>query len=126
VETQTSIRDYLTGEKVIQTFFLAYLNVSDFYMAYTEKEFGKGFVDLYLEPFFIKYDDIPHAYLIELKYIKQSEFSKELLQEKIAQAKTQLQQYATAPSMIKGIKGANLTCGILVFNGWELVYCEDT
>ena len=32
IEQQTSIRDYLNGEKVIQGFLLAYLNVSNFFL----------------------------------------------------------------------------------------------
>jgi hypothetical protein len=125
VEKQTSIRDYLTGEKVVQTFLLAYLNVTDYYITRTEEEMGKGFVDLYLEPFFPKYDDIKYGYLIELKYIKRTEFTDELLQAKIKEAKNQLQQYATDPRVVQqSSKGVNLISVILVFCGWELVHYE--
>ncbi len=58
VDKQTSIRDYLNGEKVIQTFLLTYLNVTDYYLTRSEEEMGKGFVDLYLEPFFSKYGKV--------------------------------------------------------------------
>jgi hypothetical protein len=125
VEKQTSIRDYLTGEKVIQTFLLAYLNVTDYYITRTEEEMGKGFVDLYLEPFFPKYDDIKNGYLIELKYIKRTEFTEELLQAKIKEAKNQLQQYATDPRVVQSSKGVNLLSVMLVFCGWELVHYEE-
>ena len=50
-------RDYLTAEKVIQGFLLAYLNISDFYISRTEKEMNKGFADIFLEPFLAKYPD---------------------------------------------------------------------
>jgi len=124
VEKQTSIRDYLSGEKVIQTFLLAYLNVTDYYLTRTEEEMGKGFVDLYLEPFFAKYEKVKYGYLIELKYITRSQFTSELLQEKILDAKNQLQQYATDPRVIKGNRGVNLISVMLIFSGWELVHCE--
>ncbi len=123
VEKQTSIRDYLTGEKVIQTFLLAYLNVTDYYTTRTEEEMGKGFVDLYLEPFFPKYDDINYGYFIELKYIKRSEFTDTLKQEKIDEATTQLQQYATDPRVAQN--RVNLIGVMLVFCGWELVHYEE-
>jgi hypothetical protein len=125
VEKQTSIRDYLSGEKVIQTFLLAYQNVTDYYITRTEEEMGKGFVDLYLEPFFAKYDKIKYGYLIELKYLTRTEFTEELLQSKIDDAKTQLQQYATDPRVIKSNRGVNLTSIMLVFRGWELVHYEE-
>lgn len=83
MDRQTLIRDYLSGENVIQTFLLAYLNVTDYYLRRTEDEMGKacpelvegGFVDLYLEPFWQKYPDVRHGYLIELKYVPRSEWS---------------------------------------------------
>jgi len=125
VEKQTSIRDYLSGEKVIQTFLLAYLNVADYYISRTEVEMGKGFVDLYLEPFFLKYEGVKYAYLIELKYITQSQFTSKLLQENVEEAKSQLQQYAKDARVIKGSRGVNLISVVLVFRGWELVFCEE-
>ncbi|OAD20810.1 protein containing DUF1703, partial [Candidatus Thiomargarita nelsonii] len=97
VEKQTAIRDFLSGEKVIQTFLLAYLNVADYYISRTEVEMGKGFVDLYLEPFFPKYEDVKYAYLIELKYITQSKYTSKVLQEQVKEAKNQLRQYASDP-----------------------------
>ncbi len=124
VEKQTSIRDYLTGEKVIQTFLLAYLNVTDYYITHTETEMGKGFVDLYLEPFWAKYNDVKYAYLIELKYLTRSEFTEDLMKAKLAEAKTQLQQYATDARVIKQNRGAPLLCLALVFSGWELKAME--
>ncbi len=124
VEKQTSIRNYLSGEKVIQTFLLAYLNVTDYYFTRTEEEMGKGFVDLYLEPFLAKYEKVKYGYLIELKYITRSKFTSELLQEKIKEAKNQLQQYATDPRVIKGNRFVTLISVMLIFSGWELVHCE--
>ncbi len=125
VEKQTSIRDYLSGEKVIQTFLLAYLNVTDYYITRTEEEMGKGFVDLYLEPFLAKYVKVKYGYLIELKYITRGDFTQELLQEKIEAAKNQLQQYATDSRVIEGNRGINLRLIMLIFSGWELVHLEE-
>jgi hypothetical protein len=124
VNKQTSIRDYLTGEKVIQTFLLAYLNVTDYYLTHSEAEMGKGFVDLYLEPFLEKYQQVKYSYLIELKYIKRSDFSESLLQQHIVDATQQLQQYA-ADSRLKKTDGTELKLIMLIFNGWELVHCQE-
>ena len=125
VEKQTSIRDYLTGEKVIQTFLLAYLNVADYYTTRTEEEMGKGFAYLYLEPFWPKYPDVKQRYLIEIKYIKRGEFTQDLLREKLAQAREQLERYSTDPRVIEGNEGAKLTCLALVFCGWELKVARE-
>jgi hypothetical protein len=121
VAEQTSIRDYLTGEKVIQTFLLAYLNVTDYYLTRSEQEMGKGFADLYLEPFWPKHRDVAYSYLIELKYIPRGVFSEQMLQDKLAEAATQLQQYTDDPRLRHSV---NLTCVALVFSGWELKAAE--
>ena len=75
IDKQTAIRDYLNGEKVIQGFLLAYLNVTNFYIIQSESDMNKGFSDIYMEPFIAKYPDLKYSYLIELKYISRKEFS---------------------------------------------------
>jgi hypothetical protein len=63
------IVDYLSGEKVTQGFWSAYLNVTDYFLTWSEREMGKGFADLYLESFLVRFPDMRYGYLIELKYI---------------------------------------------------------
>ncbi len=120
VEKQTSVRDYLGGEKVIQTFLLAYLNVTDYFITRSEAEMGKGFAGLYLEPFLAKYPALNYAYLIEVKYIKRSEFTDEKMKEQLAEAKTQLKKYAADEEIIRRCGGAELKRIALVLSGWEL------
>ncbi len=124
VQEQTAIRDFLKGEKVIQTFLLAYLNVTDYYLTRTEVEMGKGFVDLYLQPFWAKYDDIPYTYLIELKYLTKGQGSEEEIDQALTEAESQLQQYATDARVVQGRRGGTVICVALVFCGWELVRAE--
>lgn len=124
VEQQTSVRDYLEGEKVIQGFLLAYLNVTSYYLTWSEREMGKGFADIYLEPFLARFPDMRFGYLIELKYLKRSEFSKEKLQEAVKEAKDQLECYA-ADEWIQALSPkVTLKRLILVYNGWQLVHRE--
>ncbi|MFN8486709.1 MAG: AAA family ATPase [Caldilineaceae bacterium] len=124
VKQQTSIRDYLNGEKVIQGFLLAYLNVSNFFLTWPEREMGGGFVDLYLEPFLARYPDMKFGYLLELKYIARSEYNEAKLKEKIAEAAEQFKKYAHDERIRKVREQTTVICLILVYNGWELVYCE--
>ncbi len=46
---QTGIRDYISGEKVVQGFLAAYLSVTDYYVFRSEAELGKGYADIALE-----------------------------------------------------------------------------
>ncbi len=125
IKQQTSIRDYLNGEKVIQGFLLAYLNVSHFFLTWPEHEMGNGFVDLYLEPFLARYPDIRYGYLIELKYTARSEFNDLKLKEKIAEASTQLENYAHDHRIHEIAKRTQLKFLILVYSGWELVHQQE-
>ncbi|KPA12549.1 hypothetical protein MHK_007241, partial [Candidatus Magnetomorum sp. HK-1] len=125
IEKQTAIRDYLNGEKVIQGFLLAYLNVVDFYITQSEAEMNKGYSDIYMKPFLAKYPDLPYSYLIELKYISKSEYSAKKQQEKIQDAQEQLDQYEQSDRVKNSICSTHLKKIILVYKGWELVYCEE-
>jgi hypothetical protein len=124
IEKQTAIRDYLNGEKVIQGFLLAYLNVADFYITQSESEMIKGYSDIYMEPFLSKYPDLKYSYLIELKYLTRSEYCEDKLQEKIKDAQQQLDQYAVSDRVKCSIGSTQLIRIILVYKGWELDYCE--
>jgi hypothetical protein len=125
VQKQTSVRDYLEGEKVIQGFVLAYLNVTDYYLTWSERELGKGFADLYLEPFLARFPDMRYGYLIELKYITHGEFSDAALHSSIKEAKRQAMQYADDERIRKMSKQVTLKKLVLVYNGWELVHREE-
>ncbi len=122
---QTAIRDYLGGEKVIQGFLLAYLSVTQHYLTWSERELGKGFADIYLEPSLTRFPDMPFGYLIELKYLPRSEFSDDALQKTIAAAAEQLQRYAGDTRLREMAQRVTLKRLILVYNGWELVYREE-
>ncbi|KPA17896.1 putative AAA-ATPase [Candidatus Magnetomorum sp. HK-1] len=125
IDRQTSIRDYLNGEKVIQGFLLAYLNVTDFYITQSESDMNKGFSDIFMEPFISKYHDLQYSYLIELKYISRNDYSEKKQLEKIKDAKKQLNQYSKSERIIKSIGNTKLKKIILVYKGWELDYCEE-
>lgn len=119
---QTSIRDYLSREKVIQGFLLAYLNIADYFLIWSEKEVGGGFADFYLEPFLAQYPNMHFGYLVELEYIARNEFNDDKLQEKIKEAKKQLAQYANDPRLQKIAGKVTIKPIILIYNGWELAY----
>jgi len=122
VKQQTSVRDYLGGEKVIQGFLLAYLNVTYFFIPWSEREMGGGFADIYLEPFLARYPDIQYGYLIELKYLPRSEDKEARLPALIAEAEAQLRRYLADERVQKVAARVTLKGVVLVYHGWELVY----
>lgn len=122
IQQQASVRDYLQGEKMIQGFLLAYLNLSPYFVCHSEKEWGGGFVDLFLAPFFFRYADMKHGYLIELKYLKRGEDSQERRQAVVTAAEAQLRRYVGDEKVRSQMGKATLHTLVLVYHGWELVY----
>jgi len=109
----SKIRDYISGESFVKGFLAAYFSLNPYYEVSTEKESGKGFVDIYLHPIT---PDVPYPAAIELKYIKRNELTEALLTEKTAEAVAQLQRYQLPD---------NAVLVVLVFHGWELVKVLD-
>ena len=113
IKSSTSIRDYIDGENFVKAYMLAYLNLNTFYELKSEVESNKGYIDILLEP--VK-EEVPYGVIIELKYIKRSEFNQNILEKYINQAKKQLNQYDMGSRYMKIA---------LVFKGWEMVCCEE-
>jgi len=114
IEKNSKVRDYIDGENFVKGFLVAYLSLSPFYAVLTEVERNKGFVDILLRKAPNIEDEITEG-IIELKYISRSKFTQELLNKKVADAQKQLEQY--------GVQSNEMGV-IVVFNGWEMVYCE--
>jgi hypothetical protein len=114
IKERSKVRDYITGENFVKGFFVAYLGLSPYYAVLTEEERNKGFVDIYLKKAPNVEDDITEG-LIELKYIPRSKYSEDKLDEYVKEAKKQLVQYSPQNSEM-GV--------VVVFKGWEMVYCE--
>jgi Predicted AAA-ATPase/PD-(D/E)XK nuclease superfamily len=122
VKNQTSVQNYLAGEKVIQGFLLAYLNLTDYFLPKTEMEMNKGFADIFLEPFWARFPDMGYGYVIELKYIKRGELTQDMLEKKIAEAGEQLNKYAQDDHVVRAMSKGKLKKIVLVYHGWEMVY----
>ena len=137
-----SLRDLITGEKSIQAFLNVYLGLSNLYIIHAEKEFGKGFVDLLLEPFIARYQGIQYSYLLEIKYIKpdvgkkviteggdlkkvETQFKPEIEKMALA-AEQQLKKYSSDEKLKKILDRTKLIKLMLIFSGHELVYIGDS
>lgn len=77
-----------------------------------------------MAPFFAKYPHLTYSYLVEVKYVTRAEFTANKLTAALQASKTQLQQYATDPRIIKRSQGSQLIKVALVFAGWELKALE--
>jgi hypothetical protein len=124
IARQASVRDFLQGEKMIQGFLLAWLNLSPYFRVFSEAEQAGGFVDLYLAPFYVRYPDMRHAYLIELKYVSRAEDSPAKRARLLEDARAQLRRYGGDARVREPLGEAKLHAIVLLYSGWELVHRE--
>ena len=128
---QTSVRDFMDGEKTVQMFHLVYLNLLNYFVVHSEAEMGKGFVDLWLQPNFIVRPNMKHSYLVELKYVPRAQEAEAknpqsaLVQKINAEAEAQLQRYATDSRILASLGTAKLHLLRVIYCGWEMVSCEE-
>ena len=123
IAAQTSVRDCLEGEKMIQGFLAAYLGVAPHFAFHTERELNKGYADLCLEPLLAQYPDVPYGYVIELKYLKRSE-SPTQVSAAIREATAQLRQYLSDDRLARQYPSVRFIGLAIAFHGWEMVAYE--
>ena len=110
-ETLSSMdnRDYQNfDEKIIKMLLTGILLPSDFLMLKSEYPVEKGYIDIALFP---KNIQAP-IMLLELKYMKSSNFTEQKLQNKRNEAYNQLQNYGSA----REFKGSDIIKWILIFS----------
>jgi len=113
-------RDFMRfDEKYVKIVMLTYFMMSKIYYVKSEYEVENGYIDIALlpRPGVIT----PYNAILEIKYIKKSDYCKELLDEKVTAAKAQLARYTDS---IELSSMENLLKWVLVFSGDEVVYSE--
>ncbi len=125
IARQTSIRDYIDGEKVIQGFLAAYLGATEHFVFHTERELGGGYADICLEPHLQRYTGMGHGYVIELKYLKRGEPADEPRVARAAQEEAaQVRRYVADERLARQYPTVRFTGLAVVFHGWELAHIE--
>ena len=120
VRRQTSVRDYIAGEKLLEGFLAAYWGASGYFVFHTEQELGMGYADMVLEPRSARYPGLSHGYVIELKYLKRDAGSATQVKDALEAAKAQLVRYLADERLATSHPAARFTGIALVFHGWEL------
>ena len=125
IARQSSIRDYIDGEKVICGFLAAYLSCTDHFVFQSERELGGGYADIRLEPHLQRYTEMRHGYVLELKYLaRREEASEARVAQAARQAAAQLRRYLADGRLERQYPTVRFTGLALVFHGWELVHRE--
>ena len=119
----SSVRDTIEGERNLQGFFMAYLNLNDYYYTAPELELAHGYCDFFLLPDLTHYAT-RHSYILELKVLPRNA-SADKAAEQWQQAVEQIRRYAEAPRVEALRQGTRLHRIIMQFEGWELKRMEE-
>ena len=125
IAKQTSIRDYIDGEKVIQGFLAAYLSASNYFVFHTERELGKGYADMLLEA--ARQPLFGHAPWLRsgAQVLKRGASANAAQVATLARkAAEQLGQYLADERLAEQYPSVRFTGLALVFHGWEMVHSE--
>ena len=127
----SSVRDSIEGERNLQGFFMAYLNLNNYYYTAPELELNHGYCDFFLLPDLTHYET-KHSYIIELKMLPKKVFNAVAdngkmtnAEEQWEQAVVQINRYAAAPRVEALRQGTQLHKVIMQFEGWELKRMEE-
>ena len=127
----SSVRDSIEGERNLQGFFMAYLNLNNYYYTAPELELNHGYCDFFLLPDLTHYET-KHSYIIEMKMLPKKVFNAVAdngkmtkAEEQWEQAVGQINRYAAAPRVEVLRQGTQLHKIIMQFEGWELKRMEE-
>ncbi len=126
----SSVRDGIEAERNLQGFFMAYLNLNNYYYTAPELELSHGYCDFFLLPDLTHYPT-KHSYILELKLIPKREkgMSEKAHEGLIAKqwddAVEQIKRYAEAPRVEALRQGTQLHRIIIQFDGWKLYRMDE-
>lgn len=133
----SSVRDGIEAERNLQGFFMAYLNLNDYYITAPELELNHGYCDFFLLPDLTHYSS-QHSYILELKVLSKKDFSAIVegeftedgkpmtkAEKQWREAVEQIHRYAEAPRVEALRQGTKLHLIIMQFEGWELKRMEE-
>ena len=133
----SSVRDGIEAERNLQGFFMAYLNLNDYYITAPELDLNHGYCDFFLLPDLTHYAS-QHSYILELKVLSKKDFSAIVegeftedgkpmtkAEKQWREAVEQILRYAEAPRVEALRQGTKLHLIIMQFEGWELKRMEE-
>lgn len=133
----SSVRDGIEAERNLQGFFMAYLNLNDYYITAPELELNYGYCDFFLLPDLTHYAS-QHSYILELKVLSKKDFSAIVegeftedgkpmtkAEKQWREALDQIHRYAEAPRVEALRQGTKLHLIIMQFEGWEIKRMEE-
>jgi len=123
-EKTCAVRCLIEGERNLQGFFTAYLNMTSYYLTAPELELSHGYCDFFLLPDLGRYPMVAHSYILELKYLKQDATAEEA-KAQWAEAVSQITRYAQDEKLRLLCGPTQLHLVVAQYRGYQLVKLEE-
>ena len=123
-EKTCAVRCLIEGERNLQGFFTAYLNMTNYYLTAPELELNHGYCDFFLLPDLGRYPMVAHSYILELKYLKQDAAAEEA-EAQWAEAVAQISRYARDEKVRLLCGPTQLHLIVAQYRGYQLVRLEE-
>lgn len=120
----TSVRSLIEGERNLQGFMNAYLNLNTYYLTAPEVELNHGYCDFFLMPDLIRWPMVKHSYILELKYLSISD-TEEKAEKQWAEAVEQIKQYGQGKKVQLLTSGTQLHLIVAQIQGYEKKRVEE-
>ena len=120
----TSVRSLIEGERNLQGFMNAYLNLNSYYLTAPEVELNHGYCDFFLMPDLVRWPMVKHSYILELKYLSQSD-TEEKAEKQWAEAVEQIKQYGQGKAVQTLTSGTRLHLIVAQIQGYERKRVEE-
>ena len=119
-----SVRQLMEGERNIQGFFNALLVLNPYYLCAPEVELNHGYCDFFLMPDRVRYPQVAHSYIIEVKYLRKDD-PESLAERQRTEAAAQLRQYAQGHMVQQLAQGTQLHLIAMQFRNLDLIYINE-
>ena len=120
----TSVRSLIEGERNLQGFMNAYLNLNTYYLTAPEVELNHGYCDFFLMPDLTRWPMVKHSYILELKYLSMSD-TEEKAEKQWAEAVEQIKQYGQGKKVQLLTSGTQLHLIVAQIQGYEKKRVEE-
>ena len=120
----TSVRSLIEGERNLQGFMNAYLNLNTYYLTAPEVELNHGYCDFFLMPDLARWPMVKHSYILELKYLSISD-TEEKAERQWMEAVEQIKQYGQGKKVQLLTSGTQLHLIVAQIQGYEKKRVEE-
>lgn len=119
-----SVRSLIEGERNLQGFMSAFFSLNPYYLIAPEVEMAHGYCDFFFLPDHLRYPDVAHSYIIELKYLK-TDATDAQASLQWNEAVEQIRRYAKDKVVKQLLDGTHLHLLIIQIKGYDMLKAEE-